>query len=126
MVNNKNHFKVTAEIHNINTRNKSNLFQPLSHSTTYQKGLYYLGIKVYNCYPSQIKNVSHNITKFKSALKDFLHFHFLHQTNILTTIKFKSFGFLFIQIICTFWIVVAYNVSCNVCIILLSILISSI
>ena len=61
MVNNKNKFKVTSEIHSINARNKSNLFQPLPHLTTYQKGPYYPGIKVCNCYPSQIKNVSYSI-----------------------------------------------------------------
>lgn len=61
MVNNKTQFNVTSEIHSINARNKSNLFQPLPHLTPYQKGPHYLGIKVYNCYPSQIQNVSYNI-----------------------------------------------------------------
>jgi hypothetical protein len=31
VVNNKNQFKVNSEIHSINTRNNSNVFQPLSH-----------------------------------------------------------------------------------------------
>jgi hypothetical protein len=33
-------------VHNINTRTKCNLHQPLSHLSTYQKGTYYFGIKV--------------------------------------------------------------------------------
>jgi hypothetical protein len=40
VINNKNYFKVNSEIHNINTRTKSNLHQPLSHLSTYQKGTY--------------------------------------------------------------------------------------
>ena len=37
-----------AELCNIKTRNNSNLYQPSSHLTIYQKGHYYIGIKVYN------------------------------------------------------------------------------
>ena len=37
VVNNKNHFRMNSEIHNINTRNNFNFHQPLSHLTIYQK-----------------------------------------------------------------------------------------
>jgi hypothetical protein len=43
--------------------------------TIYQKGTYYLGIKVFNSPPSQIKDLSHNIRQFKPYLKSFLHLH---------------------------------------------------
>jgi hypothetical protein len=54
MVNNKNQFKVNSEIHSINSRNNSNLFQSLTHAASYQIGTYCLGIKVQNSLPSQI------------------------------------------------------------------------
>ena len=46
VVNDKSQFKVNSEIHSINTRNNCNLFQPLTHLTTYQKGPCCLGIEV--------------------------------------------------------------------------------
>jgi hypothetical protein len=75
VINNKNYFKVNSEIHNINTRTKSKLHQPLSHLSTYQKGTYYFGIKVFNSLPAQIKDLSHNTKQFGSALISFLYFH---------------------------------------------------
>jgi len=62
-------------VHNINTRTKSNLHQPLANLTTYQKGAYYYGIKVFNSLPSQIKDLSANRTQFRGALESFLYSH---------------------------------------------------
>jgi hypothetical protein len=74
VINNKYYFEVNSEIHNINTRTKFNLHLPLSHLSIYQKGTY-MGIKVFNSLPAPIKDLSHNIEQFKSALKSFLYFH---------------------------------------------------
>jgi hypothetical protein len=71
---NNNYFKVNSEIHDINTRMESNLHQPLSHLSTYQKGTYCFGIKVFNSLPAQIKDLS-NTGQFESALKGFLYSH---------------------------------------------------
>ena len=60
---------------NINTRNKSNLYLPISNLAVYQKGTYYTGIRVFNSLPSQIKELYHNRNQFKRALKIFLYFH---------------------------------------------------
>jgi len=38
-------------------------------------GSIYMGIKVYNSLPPEIKDLSHNIKKFKSSLSGFLHQH---------------------------------------------------
>jgi hypothetical protein len=75
VVDNGDYFKVNSEIHNINTRNKSNL--PISNLSVYQKGTYYSGIRVFSSLPSQIKYLSHNYNrnKFKCAMKNFLYFH---------------------------------------------------
>jgi len=72
VINNKNHFQVNFEIHNINSRNSSDFYQPLSHVTIYQKCPLHMGIKVYNSLPAETKYLSHNIQQFKSSLRRFL------------------------------------------------------
>jgi hypothetical protein len=52
---NRNEFIVNSEIHGINTREQNNLHQPLANLRKYQKGIYYLGTKVYNNLPPHIK-----------------------------------------------------------------------
>ena len=66
---------MNPEIHNIKTRKNSDFYQPLSHLTIYQKGPFYMGIKVYNSLPPEIKDLSQYIKKFKSSLTGFLHQH---------------------------------------------------
>jgi hypothetical protein len=46
-----------TEIYEIKTRQQKNLHQPLANSKKYQKGIHYLGIKVYNNLPPYIKDV---------------------------------------------------------------------
>ena len=75
VINNRDYFTANSEIHNINTRTKSNLHRPISNLSAYQKGTYYFGIKVFNSLPSQIKDLFHNRNQFKRALKMFLYFH---------------------------------------------------
>jgi len=75
VINNRNYFKENSDIHNIDTRTKSNLHQPLANSSIYQKGTYYYGIKVFNNLPSQIKDLSVNKNQFRCALESFLYFH---------------------------------------------------
>jgi hypothetical protein len=41
--------------------------------TIYQKGAYYLGIKIFNNLPFEIKKVDGNQKKFKIAVKKFLY-----------------------------------------------------
>jgi len=41
----------------------------------YQKGVYYLGIKIFNGLPKAIKNISTKPKKFKTALKHYLLTH---------------------------------------------------
>jgi hypothetical protein len=85
--NNESLFKENSEVHNIKTRNNSNIFQPSSHLPIYQKGPCYFGIRLYNNLPSEIRKLSHDIKHFKAALRDFLqiHFFFILKQNILMT-----------------------------------------
>jgi hypothetical protein len=72
------YFKENSGIHNINTRIKSNLHQPLAYLSTYQKGAYYYGIKVFNRLPTQIKDLSANRNQFRCALESFLYSHLFY------------------------------------------------
>jgi hypothetical protein len=48
VIKNRKEFVANSEIHGINTRQQNNLYQPLVHLRKYQKGIYYLGTRVYN------------------------------------------------------------------------------
>jgi hypothetical protein len=73
VVQNKNPFLTNNENHNLDTRQRNNLYLPQANITTYQKGAYYSGIKIFNNLPLEIKNVAGNQKKFKIALKKFLY-----------------------------------------------------
>ena len=72
VVKNINMFKYNSMIHSFNTKQCSDLYQPLANLTKVQKGAYHSGIKAFNCLSIRIKNLSGDIKKFKSALKGFL------------------------------------------------------
>jgi hypothetical protein len=73
VVQNKNSFLTSNEYHNLDSRQRNNLYLPQANSTIYQKAAYYSGIKIFNNLPLEIKNVAGNHKKFKIALKKFLH-----------------------------------------------------
>jgi hypothetical protein len=64
-------FTVNSEICQIQTRQHANLHHPTVNLTKYQKGVYCMGIKVYNALPSYIKKESNNPKRFKKILDDF-------------------------------------------------------
>ena len=73
VVQNKKFFPTNNENHNIDTRQRNNLYLPQANLTIYQKESYYLGIKRFNNLPLEIKNATGNQKKFKIALKKFLY-----------------------------------------------------
>ena len=56
----KNFFATNNENHNIDTRQRNNLYLPQTNLTIYQKAGYYSGIKIFNNLPLEIKNVAAN------------------------------------------------------------------
>jgi len=54
---------VNSEIYHIDTRQHAHFHQPSVNLTKYQKGVYYLGVKVFNMLPSYIKLESDNPKK---------------------------------------------------------------
>ena len=71
VVQNKNLFLTNNENHNLDTRQRNNLYLPQTNLTIYQKGAYYSGIKIFNNLHLEMKNVAGNQEKFKIALKKF-------------------------------------------------------
>jgi hypothetical protein len=61
-----------SQAHKINTRQTLDMYVPTANLTMYQKGVYYLGIKIYNHLPTAIKELSGDKNKFKLVLKRYL------------------------------------------------------
>ena len=62
-------------VHNINTRNKHHLHRPVANLSCFQRGVSYLGIRIFNSLPRSITNLKNDKTQFKEALKKFLNTH---------------------------------------------------
>jgi hypothetical protein len=73
VVNNIDSYQFITDVHNRNTRRGYNLklYQPSACLTLYQKGTYYMGIRVFNSLHLYIKKLYNNCICFKLALKDF-------------------------------------------------------
>jgi len=66
---NRDLYESNSEIHNINTRFSYDVHTPTANLTTFQKGPFYFGIKVFNHLSTSIKKTSHDINQFRSILK---------------------------------------------------------
>jgi len=71
LIRNKNQFLVNFEMCHINTRQHANLHQPSVNMTKYQKGVYCLGVKVFNMLPFYIKIECDNPKNLKWFYKNF-------------------------------------------------------
>jgi hypothetical protein len=58
VVQNKNLFSTNNENHNIDTRQRNNLYLPQANSAIYQKGAYYSRIKIFDNLSLEIKNAA--------------------------------------------------------------------
>jgi hypothetical protein len=65
VVKHKDLFALNMEFHSINTRHKWDLHVPLVNLSKVQKGVYYSSIKLFNSLPLSIKQVAHDLNKFK-------------------------------------------------------------
>jgi hypothetical protein len=75
VVDNMEKFQTNSDIHSINTWHKHDLHQPSTNLTSYQKGAYYAGIKLFNSLPDSIQILNHDMKVFNPALKDYLLSH---------------------------------------------------
>jgi hypothetical protein len=71
LIRNRSQFLVNSEIHHINTRQHANFHKPSVNVAKYQKGVYYLGVKLFNALPSDIKQSLIIIRNLKWFYKNF-------------------------------------------------------
>jgi hypothetical protein len=72
VVNNICYFTPNNVYYDSNTRRRNDLHLPQVTLAMYQKGVYYLGIKVFNGLHRALKDISSKPDKFKIALRKFL------------------------------------------------------
>jgi hypothetical protein len=75
VVNNWQLFTNNSDTCSIMTRNNSNLYYPPANLSIYQRGTQFIGIKIFNNLPNNIKQLYGNINLFKKALLQFLYLH---------------------------------------------------
>ena len=63
-VKNKHLFTLNSENHTKSTRQLNNFYHPITNLTVYQRGVHYMGIKIFNNLPPYIKDISNNVKKF--------------------------------------------------------------
>jgi hypothetical protein len=73
VVNNMNHYRIYSDLHSNNTRQSADLYQPFSRLSNFQKGTFYMGVRIFSSLPSEIKDLIYDIKQFKRVLKIFLY-----------------------------------------------------
>jgi hypothetical protein len=68
VVNNYNKFLVNNSIYTISTRNNDHIHIPVSRLLSYQRGVYYSGIKLFNVLPNSISTLRADKNQFRIAL----------------------------------------------------------
>jgi len=75
VIRNKNVFTLKLENHTKSTRQLNNFYQPVTNYTIHQRGVHYMGIKIFNNLPPHIKDISSDARKYEICLWRFLHKH---------------------------------------------------
>jgi hypothetical protein len=72
IITNRELFKFNSQVHNFNTRSTHALYYHQTNLTQFQKGMCYVGIKIFNHLPPEIKSMFNDTKSFKSKLTTFL------------------------------------------------------
>jgi len=67
VVKNEDFFKTNLDVHSFNTSSHYDLHIPAENLAVFQIGVWYSGIKIYNHLPPALKQLSYDISKFKTA-----------------------------------------------------------
>ena len=81
VVNNWEMVTKNSDAYSITTRNISNLYLPSAKLSIYQKGTQFIGIKIFNNLPINIKQLYGNINLFKKTLLQFLYPHSFYSSD---------------------------------------------
>jgi hypothetical protein len=68
VVDNMGSFQTNLFVHDLNTRNKTQLHRPVANLTCFQRGVFYAAVKIFNSLPTSVANRRHDKKQFKSAL----------------------------------------------------------
>jgi hypothetical protein len=68
VVDNLGSFQTNSIVHGLTTTNKTQLHRPIGNLSSFQKGLSYGGVKIFNSLPTSIYNLRHDKKQFKFAL----------------------------------------------------------
>jgi hypothetical protein len=79
-------FRFNSQVHKFNTRSIYDQYYPQTNLTLFQKGICYLGVKVFNHLPTEIKSMWNDTKSFKLKLTTFL-----LQNSFYTTEEFFEF-----------------------------------
>jgi hypothetical protein len=69
---NKDQFTVNSQVHQYATRHQSDFHQPTTNLAKCQKGIGYMGVKVFNRLPINVKKDFDNLNRFRHSLMNFL------------------------------------------------------
>jgi hypothetical protein len=105
VINNWQLFTNNSNSSSIMTRNSSNLYYPPANLSIYQRGTQFIGIKIFNNLPNNIKQLYGNINLFKKTLLQFLYLHSFY--SIDEFFKYKNNNLLIESI----WSTLLYNTS---------------
>jgi hypothetical protein len=86
-VNNQEHFQNNSALHNFNTRNRHDLYNPAARLSCFQKSAYNSGFKIFNTLPCCLRSLKNKKVKFKAALKRYLNAHSFYSVDEFLTLK---------------------------------------
>jgi hypothetical protein len=69
ITNNEEHFQTNADVHSVNTRHKDYIYKPAANLSCFQKSTYYAGIRIFSCFPSDLKSLMKEKARLQTALK---------------------------------------------------------
>jgi hypothetical protein len=72
IITNRELFKFNSQVHKFNTRSTHGLYYHQTNLTQFQKGISYMGVKIFNHLPPEIKSMSNDTKIFKLKLTTFL------------------------------------------------------
>jgi hypothetical protein len=72
IITNNELFKLNSKVHKLNIRSAYDMYYPHTNLAQFQKGICYMGVKIFNHLPIEIKSMSNDTKSFKSKLTTFL------------------------------------------------------
>jgi hypothetical protein len=72
IITNRELFKFNSQVYKLNIRSAYDMYYPQTYLAQFQKGISYMGVKIFNHMLIEIKSMSNDTKNFKSKLATFL------------------------------------------------------